>query len=44
MRIEKIELFNFRIYKGESEINFTAKDSKNISLIAGKNGFGKPLF
>lgn len=44
MRIEKIRLRNFRIYKGENEISFTNKKNKNISLIAGKNGFGKTTF
>ena len=44
MRIEKIKLFNFRIYRGESEISFEEHKSKNIALIAGKNGFGKTTF
>ena len=44
MKIEKISLFNFRIYKGESEISLNSSKSENISLIAGKNGFGKTTF
>lgn len=44
MRIEQIKLNNFRIYKGENEITFNNNDGKNISLIAGKNGFGKTTF
>lgn len=44
MKIEQIKLNNFRIYKGENEITFNNNDSKNISLIAGKNGFGKTTF
>ena len=44
MKIGKIKLNNFRIYKGENELNFVAKGDKNISIIAGKNGFGKTTF
>lgn len=44
MKISKIKLNNFRIYKGQNELNLTAKGDKNISIIAGKNGFGKTTF
>lgn len=44
MKINKIKLQNFRIYKGENEILFAPNASKNISIIAGKNGFGKTTF
>jgi DNA sulfur modification protein DndD len=44
MWIERIKLTNFKIYKGENEVQFVEKDGKNISLIAGKNGFGKTTF
>ena len=44
MRISKISINNFRIYKGLTQINFPNKDGKNIHLIAGKNGFGKTTF
>lgn len=44
MKINKIKFQNFRIYKGENEILFTPNPSKNISIIAGKNGFGKTTF
>ena len=44
MRIKSIKLKNFRIYKGDNEIVFNNKDNANISLIAGKNGFGKTTF
>ena len=44
MRIEQIKLNNFRIYKGENEIIFKNDKDKNISLIAGMNGFGKTTF
>jgi DNA sulfur modification protein DndD len=44
MKINKIKFQNFRIYKGENEILFTPNPAKNISIIAGKNGFGKTTF
>src|SRR5690554_3926786 len=43
MRINRIALNNFRGY-GSSEINFTKNKEKNVSIIAGKNGFGKTTF
>lgn len=44
MKINKIKFLNFRIYKGENEIIFSPNSSKNISIIAGRNGFGKTTF
>lgn len=44
MKISKIKFQNFRIYKGENEIRLSPNTSKNISIIAGKNGFGKTTF
>lgn len=44
MKINKIIFQNFRIYKGENEIIFSPNSKKNISIIAGKNGFGKTTF
>ena len=44
MRIENIKLNNFRIYNGDNQISFNNKKGKNVSLIAGKNGFGKTTF
>ncbi|MCW4470214.1 AAA family ATPase [Flavobacterium sp. MFBS3-15] len=44
MKISKIKFHNFRIYKGENEIVFSPNNSKNINIIAGKNGFGKTTF
>jgi len=45
MRINKISLENFRIYKGSNSIVFkTHNDVKNITIIAGQNGFGKTTF
>lgn len=45
MRINKISLNNFRIYKGENNIQFESKNNpNNITIIAGQNGFGKTTF
>ncbi|MBT9187762.1 AAA family ATPase [Zobellia russellii] len=44
MKISNIKLNNFRIYKGANELNLMSKRDKNISVIAGKNGFGKTTF
>ena len=44
MKISKIKLNNFRIYKGQNELDLSSKGDKNISIIAGKNGFGKTTF
>ena len=44
MRIKKIKFNNFRIYKGENTINLSSIKDRNISIIAGKNGYGKTTF
>lgn len=45
MKISKIKFNNFRIYKGESEIDLSPSNNiKNINIVAGKNGFGKTTF
>ncbi len=44
MKISKINLNNFRIYSGQNSIDLSTKGDKNISIIAGKNGFGKTTF
>lgn len=44
MIIKKIELDNFRIYKGRNEIDLSPQDGHNIYVISGKNGFGKTTF
>ena len=41
MYIKRIEINNFRIYKGKNILNFDQKDSKNVFVISGYNGFGK---
>ncbi len=43
MRINRIALNNYRGY-GSTEINFKKDEDKNVSVIAGKNGFGKTTF
>jgi DNA sulfur modification protein DndD len=45
MRINRITLNNFRIYKGLNTIDFEqSEEDKNITVIAGQNGFGKTTF
>lgn len=44
MKIHKINLNDFRIYKGENIISFNPNSDRNISLIAGRNGYGKTTF
>jgi len=44
MKISKIKFQNFRVYEGENEINLHPNSTKNISIIAGKNGYGKTTF
>jgi DNA sulfur modification protein DndD len=44
MKIKQIKFENFRIYKGVNEVDLEPDNSKNISVIAGKNGFGKTTF
>lgn len=44
MRIKKIVLNNYRLYKGVNEISFSIDNDKNIFLISGQNGFGKTTF
>jgi DNA sulfur modification protein DndD len=44
MRIKNIKFNNFRIYKGKNNIDLSSRKEKNISIIAGKNGFGKTTF
>jgi len=44
MKISRINLTNFRIYKGENIVSFSPFTDKNINIIAGKNGYGKTTF
>jgi DNA sulfur modification protein DndD len=44
MTIKEIELYNFRIYKGENSIDLSSDGKKNIFVVSGRNGFGKTTF
>ncbi|MEQ8584082.1 MAG: DNA sulfur modification protein DndD [Marinoscillum sp.] len=44
MLIDKITLKDFRIYQGINEISFLHHPEKNVTVIAGNNGFGKTTF
>jgi DNA sulfur modification protein DndD len=44
MIIENIKISNFRSYYGLTNIDFNVVPNKNITLISGKNGFGKTSF
>lgn len=44
MFINQIELSNFRVYKGINILDFSVDQDKNITVIAGNNGFGKTSF
>ena len=44
MIIDRINISNFRSYHGEVTIDFKSEPKKNITLISGKNGFGKTSF
>ncbi len=44
MTIKGIELYNFRIYKGDNKIDLTQDGKRNIFIVSGRNGFGKTTF
>ena len=44
MIIDRINISNFRSYYGSVLIDFKTSSDKNITLISGKNGFGKTSF
>ena len=44
MIIKNIKISNFRSYYGLTNIDFKINSEKNITLISGKNGFGKTSF
>ena len=41
MKIHKIELENYRQYRGEHTIELSTDDAHNLSIILGANGAGK---
>jgi len=44
MLINKITIKDFRIYQGVHEVSFLHQPEKNVTIIAGNNGFGKTTF
>lgn len=44
MKIKRIELNNYRLYKGFHKVDFPNGNDKNLYLISGENGFGKTTF
>ncbi|WP_339792514.1 AAA family ATPase [uncultured Imperialibacter sp.] len=44
MLIDKIRLKDFRIYQGVNEVDFLHHPEKNVTIIAGNNGYGKTTF
>jgi DNA sulfur modification protein DndD len=44
MRISEINLNNFRIYKNVNNILIDVTEDQNVTIISGKNGFGKTTF
>ncbi|WP_456459177.1 DNA sulfur modification protein DndD [Reichenbachiella sp.] len=44
MIIKKVQLEDFRIYKGQNELEFFPHPEKNVFVISGENGFGKTTF
>ena len=44
MKFKKIRLKNFRQFKGETEVSFSTKEDKNVTVILGNNGAGKTTF
>tara|TARA_R110002124_G_C8971778_1_gene515207 strand:+ start:2649 stop:4781 length:2133 start_codon:yes stop_codon:yes gene_type:complete len=44
MIITEVKINNFRIYKDENFINLEPNNGKNISVVSGKNGYGKTTF
>lgn len=44
MLINQIVLRNFRVYNGNNDLSFSTDQYKNITVIAGNNGYGKTSF
>lgn len=44
MIIKKVQLEDFRIYKGQNVLEFVPHSEKNVFVISGENGFGKTTF
>ncbi|GAB3489754.1 hypothetical protein GCM10027341_00530 [Spirosoma knui] len=44
MYISYVTLENFRVYNGVNTIRFEHRDGRNVTIIAGNNGYGKTSF
>ncbi len=44
MYISQVTLEDFRVYKGINTIRFEQRDGRNVTIIAGNNGYGKTSF
>lgn len=44
MKISEINLNNFRIYKNINSVLIDVTENQNITIVSGKNGFGKTTF
>lgn len=44
MHISHVTLEDFRVYKGTNTIRFEQRDGRNVTIIAGNNGYGKTSF
>lgn len=44
MRITSIVLDHFRVYNGINTVQFEQRDGRNVTIIAGSNGYGKTSF
>lgn len=44
MYISHVTLDNFRVYKSANTIQFGQRDDRNVTIIAGNNGYGKTSF
>ncbi len=43
MKIESIQLYNFRQFKGEHKLTFSMSSDKNVSVIMGEMALAKQL-
>jgi len=41
MKIEAVEIHNFRQFKGEAKLSFSVHEDKNVTVVHGSNGSGK---
>lgn len=41
MLIDRINLYNFRVYKGKQQLSLSVNPEQHVTIISGQNGFGK---